>query len=264
MRKFLIIIFLFLVLIFLYGRYIEPDKLIINEYTIESETIPESFKELKFVHFSDLLYDGNITRLNKIKEKINSLKPDVVFFTGDLFKSNYNYSEEDYNDMESFLNGIEVLLYKYAIIGDNDYKHLEKYKDILDKADFILLDNSNFLLFYKENTPINIIGIYDNYEIEELLNNDITYDYSILLTHKSDDIIFINDYVNLVLAGHSLGGIINVPYYGGLIKKEGANTYINNYYNVKNSLLYVSNGLGYENFNFRLFNTPSINVYRFK
>ena len=130
---------------------------------------------------------------------------------------------------------------------------------------FKLLDNESNLLFYKDITPIKIIGVTSNTaDINKLLESDIEYSYSLVITHKPDNIELLSNYnINAVLAGHSLGGIINVPYYGGLIKMDGSNTYINNYYKVNNTDLYISNGLGYKLFEFRLFNTPSINVYRF-
>ena len=37
----------------------------------------------------------------------------------------------------------------------------------------------------------------------------------------------------------------------------------NDYYNLGNTLLYISSGLGTSNINFRMFNQPSINLYRF-
>ena len=38
--------------------------------------------------------------------------------------------------------------------------------------------------------------------------------------------------------------------------------YTNSYYDINNTKFYISNGLGTENISFRLFNKPSINLYR--
>ena len=262
MKRFLGSIIIILVGLFLYGRYIEPDNFKVNEYTLSNDNIADSFKELTFIQFSDLLYDKDENKLDTLKDKINELNGDIIFFTGDLLNNINSYSEDDYTKIKSFLTSINASLYKFAIIGDNDLKYIDKYKSILDESNFILLDNKNFLLFYKDNTPINIIGINDNYNIDELMQTEVNYNYSICLVHKPDEIVNLKN-INLVLAGHSLGGLVNIPYYGGLIKKEGANTYINNYYKIENTELYISNGLGYEDFEFRLFNNPSINVFRF-
>ena len=50
MKKIIFIIIIIFVSIFLYGKYIEVNNFKIKEYTISSEFIPESFKELKIIH----------------------------------------------------------------------------------------------------------------------------------------------------------------------------------------------------------------------
>lgn len=264
MRKAIAIIILVIIIVFLYGKFIEVKNIKVNEYNLNSEYIKESFKELKIVHFSDILYNQDNKRLNKIEKLINNENADIIVFAGDLFNNNFKYSDEDYSNIKEFLTNINASLFKFAVIGENDTKFLEKYKDILYESNFTLLDNKNKLLFYKDEEPINIIGLTDLSKINELLESEVSYNYSLVITHKPDYVDELSKYdIDLVLSGHSLGGIINVPYYGGLITKDGAKKYVNGYYKVNNTELYISNGMGYQNFNFRLLNTPSINVYRF-
>ena len=265
MKKFLFIILLIIVVIFLYGKYIEPSRLKIKEHTIYSDKISNAFTELKIVHFSDILYNNNKDVLNKLKNKINELNADIIFFTGDLFHKGYKYNDEDKNNLKEFLKELNVSLYKYSVVGENDLEFIDDYKDIMYEGDFKLLDNESSLLFYKDQLPINIIGISSIETLEELLKSDIEYSYSIIMSHYPDYFEKIKKLdVDLVLSGHSLGGIIQIPFYGGIIKKENANNYLNNYYEENNIKLFISNGIGYDNYEFRLFNSPSINVYRFK
>ncbi len=263
MRKYLILLIILLFCIFLYGHYVEVNNFKVKEYTINNDKVPQSFEDLKIVQISDILYEKGYN-LERILDEVNNLKADIIVYSGDLFKKNYSYNEEDYNTLKDFFKKLNASLYKYAVIGDNDMAYLDKYKDILYDANFKLLDDSNMLLFYKDPTPINIVGITNPEKIEDLLTADVEYNYTLVITHKPDNIISLSNYdVDTILSGHSLGGIINVPFYGGIIKKEGAQTYIYNTYKLNNTEIFISNGLGYEKFNFRLFNTPSINVYRF-
>lgn len=265
MKKLLALISLLIVCLFLYGKYIEVKNLTIKEYTIYNEDIPDTFKDLKIVHFTDILYTSKSDNtLDNIIKKINEQKPDIIIFGGDLFNKNEKYSDNDYEKLKEYLSKLDANLFKFAIIGDNDEFFIDSYKDILYESGFTLLDNKNQLVFYKDITPINIIGVTNVDNIESLLETDITYNYSLVITHKPDLVEKLKVFnINTILSGHSLGGIINVPFYGGLIKKDGAELYINDYYKVNNTELYISNGIGYEKFNFRLFNTPSFNVYRF-
>ena len=267
MKKFLIFFTLFVILVFLYGHYIEVNFLTTHKYTIKDNDIPNSFKELKIVQFSDVLYtkEKNSQKLfEKAIKKINAENADIIIFNGDLFDKDIKYNENDYNYLKKELKKLEASLYKYAVIGDNDQKFIEKYKDILYEADFTLLDNESTLLFYKDETPINIIGLSDTSNISELMQKDVAYKYSLAIIHKPLNIDKITEQnIHTIFCGHTLGGIIELPYIGGLIKKDKDSIYTNGYYKVNNSNLYISNGLGYEKFNFRLFNVPSINVYQF-
>ena len=93
-------------------------------------------------------------------------------------------------------------------------------------------------------------------------NGDISY--KIILMHEPDYIKNIyNKYtVDLVLAGHSLNGSVNIPGIRNLFLEKHAKEYNNDYYKLNNTDFYITSGIGVSNINFRLFNTPSINVYR--
>lgn len=266
MKKIILLIILLIISIFLYGKYIEVNQFKIKEYTITNADIPNSFEDLKIVHFSDLLYrTENKEKLNTLVKDINNIKADVIIFSGDLFNANVAYSDEDIETLKNSLKDMEASLHKYAVIGDNDKKFMDDYKDILYESEFVLLDNESTLLFYKDVTPINIVGLTDTTNIEELLLKDTDYKYTLAIIHEPDNFTKISEYdIDTVLSGHSLGGIVNVPYYGGISKKNGAKTYVNEHYSLNNTDIYISNGLGYEKYNFRLFNKPSINVYRFE
>lgn len=266
MRRIIYTIILLIIILLLYGFYFNTKGLNVKEYSIVAESIPETFEELKFIHFSDILYKSTTDKndIEKIAKKINSLDADVIFFTGDLFSKEHKPSEDDIETLTKTMEKIDAKQYKFAIIGDSDKKYLNEYKQIMDKSNFIILDNENFLLFYKDISPINIIGLSDENKLDDLLTTDIEYQYSIALTHKPDIFSNINNKnVDLVLAGHSLNGQVRIPFIGGVLKREGSINYIDNHYSENNSEMYVSNGIGTIKYKIRLFNKPSINLYRF-
>lgn len=265
MKRVLIVLIIFIFSLFLYGKYIEVNNLIVKEYTIYNENIPDTFEELKIVQFSDLLYKSgnNEKKLNELVNTINNENADIIIFSGDLFTASEKYNADDFNLLKKSLKSLNANLFKFAVIGDNDYVFLNEYKDILYESDFILLDNENKLLFYKSNTPINIIGVSDLNNVENLFESDVEYEYTLAITHKPDNLTQLSKYnISTILSGHSLGGVINMPFFGGIIKRDGATTYINDNYKLNNTEIFISNGLGYQDYEFRLFNTPSINVYR--
>lgn len=253
---FLIILF---VLLFLYARYINTSGLVVKEIAVVDEAMDASYNGFKIVHFSDIHY-GRTTfeeDLDHIVEEINKLKPDVIIFTGDLF-DHKSISEEDAKLVSSYLEKLEARLFKFAVIGDYDKKYLEDYQSILNRSNFILLDNTSKLVYDNSTTPIRFVGLTNTNDVGSLYENNY---FTITLVHEPDSIRDI-DQSNLVFAGHSLGGQIKIPFVGGIIKRDGARTYINDYYKVNHEQLYISNGIGTQDFSFRLFNKPSITLYR--
>ena len=72
MKKIFLFLIIIIVCIFLYGHYIEVNNFKVHEYTIENKDIPESFKDLKIVHFSDVLYEPSYSKsFEKLIDNIN-------------------------------------------------------------------------------------------------------------------------------------------------------------------------------------------------
>ena len=257
--KILFWLIIIMVLIFIYARYINTHGLITKEIAVVDSQLNSAYNGLKIVHFSDLHY-GRTTLEDDLKEiiqEINLLKPDLIVFTGDLF-DDHKMKDEDIKTVTKYLEQLEARLFKLAVIGDYDQEYLETYQTILEDSNFILLDNSSKLVYDNSDIPINSVGLTNTNDIKELYENDY---FTITLVHEPDSITSL-DGSNLVFAGHSLGGQIKIPFIGGIIKRDGANKYINDYYEVSGQQLYISSGIGTQDFSFRLFNKPSINFYR--
>ena len=250
-----------------YSRYINTKGIITKEYSIINSNIPSSFYGFKIVHISDIHYKvtTDIVDLKDMVKEINLLKPDIVIFSGDLFDNNIKYTKKDYEDLTDIFKSINFTIGKFAIKGDNDVR-ITEWDSIIENSDFTNLNDTYELIYYEGNDPILITGISSNLKdnhmdkLNEIENN---YKYSILVIHEPD---FINKDINynLILAGHSLGGRIRIPYVGGIIKDKGALKYSDDYYKIKNSDLYVSSGIGTSMYPFRFLNKPSINLYRLR
>ncbi len=257
--KVLVFVIIFFALLFVYAKYINTHGLKVHEIAIYDEELNQAYQGLKIVHFSDLHYGMTtfIDDIKKLVQEINLINPDIIVFTGDLFESK-NVSDEDVSLLTKYLDQLEARLFKFAVIGDHDEAYLDVYQTILEDSNFILLDNEVKLVYDQCSEPIQFVGLSHSKDIDDLYNPNY---YTITIMHKPDLIKNIPN-SNLVLAGHSLGGQIKIPFLGGIIKRDGANTYINEYYEVEGKKLYISNGIGTQNFGFRLFNQPSINFFR--
>ena len=248
-KKFFLIIcctLLFFCCFIVYSRYKATSGLKINEYKITDSSLPSNFHGVKVVHFSDVFFGNtvNIKYFNSIISKINELNPDIVVFTGDFIDKDLDSELAD--SIVSSLSSINSNIGKYAIKGDSDN---DLFLKLFNNGGFTILDNSSAEVYYKGDIPI-------------LISNDDIYSdlYRILLIHKPDDIDNFSSSYNLALAGHSLNGQINIPFFKKLFLRDGCRKYYNGYYESKS--LYVSSGIGTTNFKYRLNNRPSINLYR--
>ena len=265
MKKVLLFILLVVIFIGTYGFFINSNGFKVKEDTILVDNLSTSFEGFKILQLSDLKINNNedIKRLKKIVKSINEAEADIFIFTGDLLGS--NLSNKDIEVITNELKNINVTMYKYAVIGDKDDR--STYLNILDNANIKVLDNESTYLFYKDIKPIKISGLTNLDNVDKALEMVDNYDtvLNIVLTHYPDYINnLLNKDIDIIFAGHSLKGQIRIPFYGGLIKKDWAKTYIDNYYEIDDKRLYVSGGIGTEKVKFRLFNKPEINLYTLK
>ena len=254
----LLIFVLFLGLVYLYARYVGTTGLKVREYNIINENIPTSF---------------DVEDVEGLVEEINSLSPDLVVFTGDIVAPKHSLSVEDQEVLESALSAIDPEIGKYSVRGDDD-QYTDVYNQVMAAAGFKDISNSYELVYYKGLTPIVLYGLdslnagvqdYQSTFSYPSKEEDTTYmaTYRILLAHEPDTVEKIGDYnVSLMLSGHSHNSEINIPYLKDFYNIKGAKNYYDSYYKVDGTDLYVSSGLGTSKFKVRLFDKPSISIFR--
>lgn len=270
--KILLFCFFSILSIFLYTRYIGTSKITIKETKIINSNLPDAFYGYKIVQLSDIHYKITIGRkeLEEVVKKVNKIKPDIIVISGDLLDSNTTYTDNDINNIVSILQDIKCE-HKYIITGEDDNK--KKFKTIVDKIDFKLLDNDYEVLYNEDYDPIIIGGLSTSSDGRSSKDKISTIDeaiakyetkYNILVIHEPA----INEDINtsnyqLILAGHTHNGQVNIPGIKSFFMPDSANaSYKNLYYNLDNTDLYISPGLGTSNVKARLFNRPTINLYR--
>ncbi len=269
--KILFTCFFLIIIIFLYERYYEPYMITVKEQNVIDERLPESFYGYKVVQLSDIYYKSTIGRveLEKIVKKVNKIKPDIIVITGDLLDKKARYTDNDINNITEILSKIECK-YKYIITGDND--KVDIFDTIVKRINFKSLDNTYEILYNNSNEPLLVGGLSTRSDNKESLDKISKIDsaikkdsikYNILFMHEPsiiDEIDYSN--YNLILAGHTLNGQINIPFIKKLIIPSDSQKYTNTHYRKNDTNIYISPGLGTAGFKARMFNKPTINLYR--
>lgn len=254
-------------ILILWSRYISTTGLVIREYAVTKEELPQNFNGFKIIHFSDLHYKTTIfeDEMKRLVNTINELKPDVVTFTGDLIDKLVELDEKDIEFLSSELNRIDANIGKFAVKGNHDYSSIY-FDAIMEQTNFKVMNNSSELIYYNGNTPIYLVGLDDSLEGNidySIINNEQNY-YSILMVHEPDVFEKVkNNGFDLMLSGHSHNGQVRIPLIGALVKVNGAKKYYDHHYIIDECELFISGGLGTSKYKFRFLNKPSINFYRF-
>ncbi|MBE6144977.1 MAG: metallophosphoesterase [Firmicutes bacterium] len=280
-KKFLLTLLALLIIIFivfLYALFIGSKGLKVKEYKLEITNLPKEYHGLKIAHISDIHYGETINKneLKNLKDKVNSLKPDIIVFTGDISTDGLN--KKQIEEVSKIMSEMKASIGKYAINGNHDYK-FKKWDILIDNSGFTNLNDTFEIIYKNESQPIMISGISTNLygtknikdKIEPIMdylnsfgeNSTNEPVYSILLLHEPDFIEEI-DYnkFDLVLSGHSHNGQVRIPFIGALYTPVGAKKYYDEYYKIDNTDLYISSGVGTTLLGVRLFNKPSFNFYR--
>ena len=260
---FLILFFLF-ALVITYITTIGTTSLIIHEEKLTNTRLPSTFHGLKVIVFSDLHYPSTFLKknLDDLKETINIRKPDLIFFTGDLLTDEKKVTQKQKQTIQQFLTELDANLGKYAVLGETD---TEEAKELLELAQFHVLEDSYDLIYEKETSPILLIGLDTRQKVPDFnqafayfqqnnANQDI---FTIALFHHPDTITALLDSIKVdyAFAGHSHNGQVRIPSLPPFEKREKAEVYSTNFY--------ISSGLGTSISPYRFFARPSIFFFRF-
>lgn len=255
--KFHIKLIIFIILLVVYAFLIGPKGIFIKDYNIKTNKLSNNYDGLKILQFSDLYYGSTVTKkdVKNLVKKINSANADVVIFTGNLISDD----KIDDNGVISFLkkelSKINADYGKYFVLGDDD---TNDSLNILNSAGFTDVDKSEEIIYKDNKTPILLISQNCKSYFEE---ND-TNMYKILIINNPDNFDNVKKYdFDIVLSGNNLNGLINIYKLKDLLIES---KYKNAYQKIGNTKMYINAGIGTRNIKVRLFNHPTINLYRFE
>lgn len=259
-------------------------KIDVTEYTVISEKIPDSFNDYKILQLSDL-HNAKLGKNNsKILKEIEKIKPDIIVMTGDMINTN----SKSYDNFFELAKEITKNYTTYYIMGNHEqrlewkkqFEFLRQLKNIgvnvLENTDVTIYKNSENINLYglkqpvssyknalKNNTPTNF-SLEDMSKIFPAVNEK---EFNILLSHSPFDFdIFSTWGADLTLSGHVHGGLIRLPFIGGVLSPE--RTFFPKYdageYVIGDSKMIVCRGLGNGTLPIRIFNNPEICVITLK
>ena len=259
-------------------------KIDVSKYEVASVKVPKTFDGFRILQLSDLhnrRFNKNNKKIVKIIEK---QKPDIIVMTGDMVSSN----SVGFSNFFSLVEELDGKYPIYYIFGNHEQRlSVEKQAIIIGKLreygvkvlnnqhEFITKDDENIeifglkqeLIYYTNYLKSKKTYSYEQKDMENAIRKSNSKKFNILLAHNP---LYFETYekwgADLVFSGHVHGGIIQIPFIGGFLSPERKlfPKYSGGEYEINDSKMIVSRGLGYTKINLRFFNNPEICVVELK
>ena len=226
-------------------RYIEPTNVCVKKLDLNPGGT------LRFAQFSDFHFKGDDRYARTVIELINAQSPDFVCFTGDLV--------EDGAFAPAALDLVrQIKSPVYGSPGNHDYlcgAPFSIYEEAFaDTGGAWLVDCSLVLPKHDlEIVGMGRMGLQD-FKIPRAPRRILLQHYPSLADHMNDTVF------DLILAGHSHGGQIRLPFFGPLVLPVGVGAYDLGRFETKSGPLYVNAGIGTYHIPLRFNCRPEITV----
>lgn len=244
------------ILLLIVGEFIRSNLYIqVEKFDYMNRELPKAFNGVKIVQVSDYHNHGGGYE-DRLIEKIKEQSPDYIFLTGDIADS----IKTDIDAANSFLEKVSKIADCYLVWGNHDFDlspgDLDKMRKCCEENKITVLED-NYTYIERGGSKILIAGTDtspDAGRAADLFNKlPPNQKFVIWLHHYPEDF---NDIIeksaskksqaDLVFSGHAHGGLIRLPFIGGLYAPgQGLfPEYTAGRYNNGNSAMIVSRGVG--------------------
>jgi len=241
-------------------------------HRVRLPNLPHSFEGLRIVQLSDM-HLGTMATEKALKEAVkmvNDLRPDVIFFTGDLV----NYATSEAFSFQHVLADLKAPHGIFVTLGNHDYgdyknweskeakaENMQDLYDYFDDLGWTLLNNDHALL-ERQGKKIAIVGVenwsaYPRFpkrgDMQKALKGTEDIPVKLLLshdpTHFSAEVVTNYPEIDIAFSGHTHGMQFGIEIPGvkwspaKYMYKHWAGLYKDNRHG-KPQYLYVNRGLG--------------------
>ena len=253
-----------------WGFLIEPNRLVVNHYTVEIENWPRQASGLRIALIGDVHTDNRFideAKLRRIVELTNAEQPDLIVLLGDYIQGGRreNAHRVEPEVTANVLKELRAPLGVFAILGNHDWWYNgPKVRRAFEDVGVPVLENEVTEVHW-HGQSIWLVGLADLWtrpqQIEQTIAKAPANATIIALTHNPDVFPSIPSRVPLVLAAHTHGGQVNLPLIGTPVvpsnfgpKYTAGHIYENGHH------LFVTTGIGTSIIRVRFRVTPEIAI----
>ena len=231
------------------AHWVEPHRLIVRRVRL---TDGESAQ--RFAFFADLHYKGDKAYTQKVVAAINAEHPDFVIFGGDLIEK-----EGPLKEALELLSGIQAPL--CGVPGNHDFFNRGLYQTY--RAGFAATGGVWLMNEHRDlaGGKIRLIGLDCNRFAIRHLPVAPQAKNIVLVHYPAWANLFPGQSFDLMLAGHSHGGQVRLPWIGPLILPTNVGRYDMGRYATASGPLYVNPGIGWLHVDVRFNCPPEVTIF---
>lgn len=238
-------IFIFL-LLFLYSFFIAPNWICKTRLILISDKFSHDDHPIKLIHLTDFHLDKIGYREKKIISIVQEEEPDLILLSGDYLNDKSLKSE-----LAFLIRKFQETAPVYFALGNWDSE--QEWQVIKDSGGTSVHETNR--LINLNGIPLNIFSVKyawagwpeseERKHLEEVCPKDRSI-FSIMLAHTPDHFPIASEFgIDLILAGHTHGGQINIPFLSSeFIYSEYGDKYKKGLFRKNKSTLYVNRGIG--------------------
>lgn len=206
----------------IWGVFIEPNRLIVRQQTIQIDNWPKELSGLRIAVIGDIHTGApfiNEQKLKRIVELTNQQNPDLIVLLGDYMSPNSWHSHRVEPEVTAAgLKDLKAPLGVYTILGNHDWWYNgEKVRRAFEENGIPVLDNEVVEIKWRDKS-FWLVGLADLWtrpqHIGETVAKTPPGSPTIALTHNPDIFPRLPQAVPLLLAAHTHGGQVNIPLIG--------------------------------------------------
>jgi predicted MPP superfamily phosphohydrolase len=220
-----VVVGLFLLAVLLceiWGFLIEPNRLVVNQQTIQINNWPNDLKGLRIAVIGDIHAGAPFIddlKLRLLVERTNQQQPDLVVLLGDFMSQDTWHGHRVAPEIiANHLKYLQAPLGVYAVLGNHDWwDNGDEVRRALERAGIRVLENEVSEIKRKEGS-LWLAGLSDIWtrpqKVDETLAKIPSGSQIIALTHNPDVFQQLPKSVALMFAAHTHGGQVKFPFLG--------------------------------------------------